>query len=183
MVGSALSWSLSAQGAGRRLSPTSLQSAAPRSSVEAQRAGHQARAMSSPSSIPWGFARARVVGGVTWGKASRAPVENEYERVSQKRLDGAASGAISGSPARVLQLQPGQPYAQEELARCSKDPVLHYGLKSPLGNSDVDPTSERRGAVKEVFAAANRYGCRSSCNLRTSIDHHRRYGADQASDS
>ena len=76
---------------------------------------------------------------------------------------------------------PLKPYALEELARCNKDPQLHYGLKLHFGNSDVDLDNPADVAqVRKVFAAANGYRMPIVVHMHTSVDNHRKYGADEA---
>jgi len=76
---------------------------------------------------------------------------------------------------------PLKPYALEELARCSKDPQLHYGLKLHFGNSDVDlDNPDDVAKVKKVFEAANRFRMPIVVHLHTSKDNQRKYGADEA---
>ena len=87
-----------------------------------------------------GIQRALVLSmAYTWGKASRAPVANEYERV--KAENDWTAQQVAQYPDRLrafCSLNPLKSYALEELARCSKHPQLHYGLKLHFGNSDVD---------------------------------------------
>ena len=130
-----------------------------------------------------GIRRALVLSvAYTWGKASRAPVEHEYERV--KAENDWTAQQVAQYPDRLrafCSFNPLKPYAQEELARCSKDPELRHGLKLHFGNSDVDLDNPNDVVkVKEVFAAANRYRMPIVVHLRTSIDRQRRYGAEQA---
>jgi predicted TIM-barrel fold metal-dependent hydrolase len=129
-----------------------------------------------------GIRRALVLSvAYTWGKASRAPVEHEYERV--KAENDWTAQQVAQYPDRLrafCSFNPLKPYAREELARCSKDPELRHGLKLHFGNSDVDLDNPNDVAqVREVFAAANGYRMPIVVHLRTSIDHHRRYGAEQ----
>ena len=118
----------------------------------------------------------------TWGKASRAPVENEYEHVRAEN-DWTAQ-QVAQYPDRLrafCSFNPLKPYSLEELARCSKDPQLHYGLKLHLGNSDVDlDNPDIVAQVRRVFEAANGYGMAIVVHMRTSIDNKRKYGAEQA---
>jgi predicted TIM-barrel fold metal-dependent hydrolase len=130
-----------------------------------------------------GIQRALVLSmAYTWGKASRAPVANEYEHV--KAENDWTAQQVSQYPDRLrafCSFNPLKPYALEELARCSKDPQLHYGLKLHFGNSDVDldnPNDVEK--VKKVFAAANGFHMPIVVHLHTSIDNQRKYGADQA---
>ena len=118
----------------------------------------------------------------TWGKASRAPVDNEYEHV--KAENNWTARQVAQYPGRLrafCSFNPLKPYALEELARCSRDPQLHYGLKLHFGNSDVDldnPTDVAQ--VKKVFAAANAYHMPIVVHLHPSFDLHRAFGADEA---
>ncbi len=118
----------------------------------------------------------------TWGKASRAPVDNEYERVKEEN-DWTAR-QVQQYPDRLrgfCSFNPLKPYAFEELARCSKEPQLQQGLKLHFGNSDVDLDNPANVArVREVFAAANGYRMTIVVHMRTSLDNQRNYGADQA---
>jgi predicted TIM-barrel fold metal-dependent hydrolase len=130
-----------------------------------------------------GIQRALVLSvAYTWGKASRAPVENEYEHV--KAENDWTAQEVAQFPDRLrafCSFNPLKPYALEELARCSKDPQLHYGLKLHFGNSDVDLDNPANVAqVRRVFEAANGYGMAIVVHMRTSIDNKRKYGADQA---
>jgi len=130
-----------------------------------------------------GIQRALVLSvAYTWGKASRAPVENEYEHV--KAENDWTAQQVAQYPNRLrafCSFNPLKPYALEELARCSKDPYLHYGLKLHFGNSDVDLDNPKDVAqVKKVFEAANGYHMPIVVHLHTSIDKQRQYGADEA---
>lgn len=130
-----------------------------------------------------GIQRALVLSmAYTWGKASRAPVANEYEHV--KAENDWTAQQVAQYPDRLrafCSFNPLKPYALEELARCSKDPQLHYGLKLHFGNSDVDLDNPNDVAkVKKVFEAANGYRMPIVVHLHTSIDNHRNYGADEA---
>jgi len=130
-----------------------------------------------------GIRRALVLSvAYTWGKASRAPVENEYEHV--KAENDWTAQQVAQYPDRLrafCSFNPLKPYALEELARCSKDRQLHYGLKLHFGNSDVDLDNPNDVAqVRKVFKAANGYHMPIVVHLHTSIDNQRRYGADEA---
>ena len=130
-----------------------------------------------------GIRRALVLSvAYTWGKASRAPIENEYQHVKDEN-DWTAK-QVAQYPDRLrafCSFNPLKPYALEELERCSKDPQLHYGLKLHFGNSDVDLDNPNDVAqVKKVFKAANGYHMPIVVHLHTSIDKQRKYGADQA---
>src|SRR5215813_13040470 len=117
----------------------------------------------------------------TWGKASRAPVENEYEHVKAENDWTAQQVAQYADRLRAFcSFNPLKPYAIEELARCHKNPQMRYGLKLHFGNSDVDLDNPNDVAqVKNVFKAANGYHMPIVVHLRTSIDKQRKYGADE----
>jgi predicted TIM-barrel fold metal-dependent hydrolase len=130
-----------------------------------------------------GIQRALVLSvAYTWGKASRAPVAHEYEQV--KAENDWTAQQVAQYPKRLLafcSFNPLKAYALEELARCSTDPELHHGLKLHFGNSDVDlddPANVAR--VRKVFEAANSYHMAIVVHLHTSLDKHRKYGADEA---
>jgi predicted TIM-barrel fold metal-dependent hydrolase len=130
-----------------------------------------------------GIQRALVLSmGYTWGKASRAPVENEYEHV--KAENDWTAQQVAQYPDRLrafCSFNPLKPYALEELARCHKDRQLRFGLKLHFGNSDVDlDNPENVAQVRKVFKAANGYRMPIVVHLHTSIDKKRKYGADQA---
>jgi len=130
-----------------------------------------------------GIERALVLSmAYTWGKASRTPVENEYEHV--KTENDWTAQQVAQYPNRLrafCSVNPLKPYALEELTRCSRNPQLRHGLKLHFGNSDVDldnPTDVAQ--VRKIFAAANGYRMPIVVHMHTSIDNRRKYGADQA---
>ena len=130
-----------------------------------------------------GIQRALVLSmAYTWGKASRAPVAREYEHV--KAENDWTAKQVGQYPDRLrafCSFNPLKPYAIEELARCSRDPMLRYGLKLHFGNSDVDlDNPENVAQVRKVFAAANGFRMAIVVHMRPSIDKQRKYGADQA---
>jgi predicted TIM-barrel fold metal-dependent hydrolase len=118
----------------------------------------------------------------TWGKASRSPVANEYEHV--KAENDWTAQQVAQYPERLrafCSLNPLKPYALEELTRCSRDPQLHHGLKLHFGNSDVDLDNPANVAeVRKIFVAANSYHMPIVVHMHTSLDKHRKYGADEA---
>jgi predicted TIM-barrel fold metal-dependent hydrolase len=118
----------------------------------------------------------------TWGKASRAPVEHEYEHV--KAENDWTAQQVAQYPNRLrafCSFNPLKPYALEELTRCSKDPQLHYGLKLHFGNSDVDlDNPDNVAQVKKVFAAANGYHMPIVVHMHPSFDNGRPYSAREA---
>jgi uncharacterized protein len=130
-----------------------------------------------------GVSRALVLSmAYPWGKASRAPVEDEYNRV--KAENDWTARQVAQYPGRLrafCSFNPLKPYALEELARCSNSRQLRSGLKLHFGNSDVDLDNPGNVAqVRKVFEAANRYGMSLVVHMRTSLDNKRRYGADEA---
>ena len=130
-----------------------------------------------------GIQRALVLSmAYTWGKASREPVENEYEHV--KAENDYTAQQVAQYPGRLrafCSVNPLKAYALDELARCSKDPHLRYGLKLHFGNSDVVLGDAGHVAlVRKVFEAANRYRMPIVVHMRASIDNKRPYGADEA---
>jgi predicted TIM-barrel fold metal-dependent hydrolase len=118
----------------------------------------------------------------TWGKASRAPVAHEYEHV--KAENDWTARQVAQYPERLrafCSFNPLKSYALEELERCSRDPQLRHGLKLHFGNSDVDLDNPANVAqVRKVFAAANGHRMPIVVHMHTSLDKHRKYGADEA---
>jgi predicted TIM-barrel fold metal-dependent hydrolase len=130
-----------------------------------------------------GIQRALVLSmAYTWGKASREPVENEYQRV--KAENDWTAQQVAQYPGRLrafCSVNPLKPYALDELARCSKDPHLRHGLKLHFGNSDVVlGDGNHLAQVRKVFEAANSYRMPIVVHLRASLDNKRPYGADEA---
>jgi predicted TIM-barrel fold metal-dependent hydrolase len=118
----------------------------------------------------------------TWGKASRAPVKNEYDHV--KAENDWTAKQVAQYPNRLrafCSFNPLRQYALKELARCSRNPQLHYGLKLHFGNSDVDLDNPAKVAtVRRVFKAANALRMPIVVHMHTSLDLHRKYGAAEA---
>ena len=130
-----------------------------------------------------GIRRALVLSmAYTWGKASRAAVENEYEQV--KAENDWTSQQVAQYPNRLrafCSVNPLKPYALDELARCTKDPQLRHGLKLHFGNSDVVLGDAGHVAqLKKVFAAANAARMAIVVHMRASVDNKRPHGADEA---
>jgi predicted TIM-barrel fold metal-dependent hydrolase len=118
----------------------------------------------------------------TWGKASRAAVDDEYSHV--KAENDWTAQQVMQYPDRFrgfCSFNPLRPYAIDELVRCNNNPQLHYGLKLHFGNSDVDlDNPENVAQVRRIFEAANRRRMAIVVHMRTSLDLRRRYGADAA---
>src|SRR5262245_12387779 len=87
-----------------------------------------------------GIRRALVLSvAYTWGKASRASVDDEYNHV--KAENDWTAQQVEAYPDRLrafCSFNPLRPYAIDELTRCSNNPLLRDGLKLHFGNSDVD---------------------------------------------
>jgi predicted TIM-barrel fold metal-dependent hydrolase len=130
-----------------------------------------------------GIRRALVLSvAYTWAKASRAPVENEYNHVKAENDWTAQQVAQYSDRLRAFcSFNPLRSYAMDELTRCTNNPQLHFGLKLHFGNSDVDlDNSENVARVRRIFEAANRHRMAIVVHMRTSLDLRRRYGADAA---
>jgi uncharacterized protein len=113
---------------------------------------------------------------------NKAKVENEYEHV--KAENDWTSQQVSQYPDRLhgfCSVNPLKEYALTEIARCAKDPYLHFGLKLHFGNSDVDLNNPN--AVKQVcriVQAANKNRMALVVHMRSSLTRKRPYGANEA---
>lgn len=130
-----------------------------------------------------GIRRALVLSvAYTWGKASRATVDDEYNHV--KAENDWTAQQVAQYPDRLrafCSINPLRPYAIDELTRCKNYPQLRHGLKLHFGNSDVDlDNRENVAQARRIFEAANRYGMAIVVHMRTSLDLRRRYGAGAA---
>jgi predicted TIM-barrel fold metal-dependent hydrolase len=131
-----------------------------------------------------GISRA-VVLSVAYGfsNPNKPPVSDEYSLV--KAENDWTSAQVAKYPHRLrgyCSVNPLRSYALKEIARCAKDPNLRTGLKLHFGNSDVnldDPDHLVR--VQRVFRAANEHHMAIVVHLHANIDHHRPYGAKEAS--
>jgi predicted TIM-barrel fold metal-dependent hydrolase len=117
-----------------------------------------------------------------YGNPNRPPVKDEYARVKEEN-DWTAR-QVAEFPARLRAfcgVDPLKAYALSEIARCAKDPYLHYGLKLHFGNSDVNLDDPRQVAqVRRVFQAADEQGMAIVVHLRSSVTRKRSYGAREA---
>jgi predicted TIM-barrel fold metal-dependent hydrolase len=117
-----------------------------------------------------------------FGNPNRPAVENEYVHV--KAENDWTSQQVARFPDRLrafCSVNPIKEYALEELARCAKDPQLHFGLKLHFGNSDVDlGNPEHVARLREVFRSANAHKMAIVVHMRSTISKKRPYGADQA---
>ena len=130
-----------------------------------------------------GIHRALVLSvAYTWGKASRAKVDDEYNQVKTENDWTAQQVSQYSDRFRAFcSFNPLRPYAIDELTRCHNSPQLRYGLKLHFGNSDVDlDNPENVAQVRRIFEAANLHRMAMVVHMHTSIDLRRRYGADAA---
>lgn len=118
----------------------------------------------------------------TWGKASRAAVDDEYTHV--KAENDWTAQQVSQYPDRLrafCSFNPLKPYAMDELTRCQNNPYLRQGLKLHFGNSDVDlDNRESVARVRKILEAANRHRMAIVVHMHTSVDLRRKYGAEAA---
>ena len=117
-----------------------------------------------------------------YGNPNRPAVRDEYKYVMAEN-DWTAR-QVARYPERLRAfcgVDPLKEYALYEIARCAKDPYLHYGLKLHFGNSDVDMDQPQEVAeVRAVFAAADKYGMAIVVHMHPSVTRHRVYGAKEA---
>ncbi len=117
-----------------------------------------------------------------FGNPNKPKVENEYAQV--KAENDWTSQEVARFPERLrafCAVNPLKDYALDELARCAKDPQLHFGLKLHFGNSDVDldnPANVKQ--LRRVFRAANQHRMAIVVHMRSSVTRKRPYGAAQA---
>lgn len=129
-----------------------------------------------------GIRRALVLSvAYTFGNPSRT-VEDEYAKV--KAENDWTAQQVAQFPDRLrafCSVNPLRDYALEELARCARDPQLHFGLKLHFGNSDVnldDPRQVER--LQRFFHAADGYRMAIVVHLHASISQGRPYGRQEA---
>jgi predicted TIM-barrel fold metal-dependent hydrolase len=117
-----------------------------------------------------------------YGNPNRPPVKDEYEKV--KAENDWTGHQVAQYPDRLRAfcgVDPLKDYALAEIARCAKDPYLHFGLKLHFGNSDVDLDNPQHLAqLRQVFKAANEHGMAIAIHLHSSVTKHRAYGAKEA---
>ena len=116
------------------------------------------------------------------GNPNRPPVPDEYTKVRAEN-DWTVQ-QVAQYPDRLRAfcgIDPLKDYALAEIARCAKDPYLHFGLKLHFGNSDVDLDQPQQVAkVRAVFQAADEHGMPIVVHLHSSVTRHRPYGAKEA---
>ena len=117
-----------------------------------------------------------------YGNPNRPPVRDEYAKVRAEN-DWTAQ-QVAQYPGRLRAfcgVDPLKDYALTEIARCAKDPYLHYGLKLHFGNSDVDlDQPEEVTRVRAVFKAADEHGMAIVVHMHSSVTRKRPYGATEA---
>ena len=117
----------------------------------------------------------------TYGHVNRK-VENEYEKV--KAENDWASQQVAQYPDRLrgfCSFNPLKDYAEEEFARCLKDPRLRSGLKLHFGNGDIqlqEPAHIKR--LQDLFRRVNDRRMAMIIHMRASISRKRPYGGDAA---
>ena len=107
-----------------------------------------------------GIRRAAVMSvAYLYGSPSRV-VDDEYAKVRAE--NDWTSAQIAQYSDRLLgfcSVNPLKAYALDEIARCSRDPNLHFGIKLHFGNSGVRlDEAEHVEQLRRVFRAANRRG-------------------------
>ncbi len=130
-----------------------------------------------------GIRRALVLSiAYQFSNPNKPSVEDEYAQV--KAENDWTSQQVAGFPDRLrgfCSVNPLKDYATKEVARCSKDPQLHYGLKLHFGNSDVDLDNPHHvEELRRIFRAANKHHMAVVVHMRSSVTRQRPYGADQA---
>jgi predicted TIM-barrel fold metal-dependent hydrolase len=130
-----------------------------------------------------GIRRALVLSvAYQFANPNRPAIKNEYAQV--KAENDWTSRQVAGFPDRLrgfCGVNPLKDYALQEIARCAKDPQLHFGLKLHFGNSDVDlenPQHVKR--LRRVFRTANDHRMTIVIHMRSSVTRQRRYGANVA---
>jgi predicted TIM-barrel fold metal-dependent hydrolase len=117
-----------------------------------------------------------------YGNPNRPPVPDEYTKVRAEN-DWTAQ-QVAQYPGRLRAfcgVDPLKDYALVEIARCAKDPYLHFGLKLHFGNSDVDMDQPQEVAkVRAVFRAADEHDMPIVVHLHSSVTRNRPYGAKEA---
>src|SRR5882757_3285834 len=114
-----------------------------------------------------------------YGNPNRPAVRDEYAKVRAEN-DWTAQ-QVAQYPGRLRAfcgVDPLKDYALKEIARCTKDPYLHFGLKLHFGNSDVDLDQPQEVAqVRAIFKAADEHGMAITVHMHSSVTRKRPYGA------
>jgi uncharacterized protein len=117
-----------------------------------------------------------------YGNPNKPAVKDEYTKV--KAENDWTARQVAQYPGRLRAfcgVDPLKDYAQQEIARCAKDPYLHFGLKLHFGNSDVNMEEPQEVAkVRAVFQAADQHGMPIVVHMHPSVTRHRPYGEKEA---
>ncbi len=130
-----------------------------------------------------GIRRALVLSlAYQFGNPNKPAVEDEYDRV--KAENDWTARQVAQFPDRLRAfcgVNPLKDYALAEIARCAKDPYLHFGLKLHFGNSDVDLDNPQHVIqLRRIFQAADEHRMPIAVHLRPSVSRNRPYGAKEA---
>jgi predicted TIM-barrel fold metal-dependent hydrolase len=117
-----------------------------------------------------------------FGNPNMPPIEHEYESV--KAENDWTSAQVARFPDRLrgfCGVNPLKDYAVDEIARCSTDPSLRFGLKLHFGNSDVDLDDPQHvDRLRRVFRAADEHRMALAVHMRASVTRKRPYGRKEA---
>jgi predicted TIM-barrel fold metal-dependent hydrolase len=117
-----------------------------------------------------------------FGNPNKPAVEDEYAQV--KAENDWTARQVARFPDRLRAfcgVDPLKDYALAEIARCAKDPYLHFGLKVHFGNSDVDLDNPQHVVqLRRIFQAADKHKMAIAIHLRPSLTRNRPYGAKEA---
>jgi uncharacterized protein len=117
-----------------------------------------------------------------YGNPNKPAVKDEYTKV--KAENDWTAQQVAQYPGRLRAfcgVDPLKDYALQEIARCAKDPYLHFGLKLHFGNSDVNMEEPQGVAkVRAVFQAADQHGMPIVVHMHPSVTRHRPYGEKEA---
>jgi predicted TIM-barrel fold metal-dependent hydrolase len=117
-----------------------------------------------------------------YGNPNRPAVRDEYAKVrAENEWTAQQVAQYPGRLRAFCGVDPLKDYALQEIARCAKDPYLHYGLKLHFGNSDVDLDQPQEvEQVRAVFKAADEHGMAITVHMHSSVTRKRSYGAGEA---
>ena len=117
-----------------------------------------------------------------YGNPNKPAVKDEYTKV--KAENDWTAQQVAQYPGRLRAfcgVDPLKDYALQEIARCAKDPYLHFGLKLHFGNSDVNMEEPQGVAkVRAVFQVADQHGMPIVVHMHPSVTRHRPYGEKEA---
>ena len=117
-----------------------------------------------------------------YGNPNQSSVADEYAHV--KAENDWVSEQVAQYPNRlrgICGVDPLKSYAVAEIARCARDPNLHYGVKMHFGNSDVDLNNPKHVEdLVKAFQAAAAHHMAIAVHMHPSVTGHRPYGAKEA---